>query len=176
MEPEAEEQEESSFIVELLNSIRRKQEIRKKIRTKDIGDVGEAITIQHEQIRLTNIERPDLAKKVKKIPEEFALGFDVASHEGTTENKRCIEVKTTISRNKLSIQRFHMTPNEWEAANTFRDAYYIYRLMISSNTVSLFIMRNPVGLYKNDVINMTPRHGADITYDEKAGNFEEVLL
>lgn len=175
VEQDAEDQTESSFIIELLESIRRKQEVKGKVRTKDIGDVGEAIAIQHEQIRLTNLERPDLAKKVIKMPEVLSAGYDINSFEGEAEIKRCIEVKTTISRNKLAIQRFHMTPNEWGAAETFRDAYYIYRLMISANNVSLFVMRNPVGLYKSDVIDMTPRDGIDISYNERAGNFEEVL-
>lgn len=175
VEQDAEEQTENSFIVELLESIRRKKEVKGKVRTKDIGDVGEAIAIQHEQIRLTNLERPDLAKKVVKMPEALSAGYDLNSFEGEAEIKRCIEVKTTISRNKLAIQRFHMTPNEWGAAETFKDAYYIYRLMISANNVSLFVMKNPVGLYKRDVINMTPRDGIDISYSERAGYFEEIL-
>lgn len=175
VEQDAEDNTENSFIVELLESIRRKQEVKGKVRTKDIGDVGEAIAIQHEQIRLTNLERPDLAKKVVKMPEALSAGYDLNSFEGEAEIKRCIEVKTTISRNKLAIQRFHMTPNEWGAAETFKDAYYIYRLMISANNVSLFVMRNPVGLYKSDVIDMTPRDGIDISYSERAGNFEEIL-
>lgn len=175
VEQDLEEPAENSFIIELLESIRKKQEAKVKVKSKNIGDVGEAIAIQHEQIRLTNLGRVDLAKKVVKMPEALSAGYDLNSFDGLAELKRCIEVKTTISRNKLAIQRFHMTPNEWGAASTFKEAYYIYRLMISANNVSLFVMRNPVGLYKSDVIEMTPRDGIDITYNDKAGVFEEVL-
>ena len=47
-----------------------------------------------------------LAKKVVKMPEALAAGYDLNSYEGIAEKKRCIEVKTTISRNKLNIQVF----------------------------------------------------------------------
>ncbi len=174
-QPEDEDEDESSFIAELLESIRDKQHASGKVRTKDIGDVGEAIAIQHEQIRLKNLDREDLARKVVKMPEALAAGYDLNSYDGEAEIKRCIEVKTTISKNKLSIQRFHLTPTEWGAADSFQDRYYVYRLMISAKNVSLFIIKNPVKLYKNDIINMTPRDGADITYSDNAGKFEEVL-
>ncbi|MBT3136135.1 DUF3883 domain-containing protein [Alteromonas sp. ALT199] len=166
---------ESTFIAELLDSIRVKQRANGKVKTKEIGDVGEAIAIQHEQVRLRKLDRDDLAKKVVKMPEALAAGYDLNSYEGIAEKKRCIEVKTTISRNKLNIQRFHLTPTEWGAADTYQDAYYVYRLMISAKSVTLFIMRNPVKLYKNDIIDMTPRDGVDITYNGKSGKTEEVL-
>jgi hypothetical protein len=175
IDQDIEKKADSQFIVELLNSIRKKQEQSGKIRTKDIGDVGESITIQHEQTRLSNMDRLDLKSKVIKIPEIYAAGYDINSFEGEAEIKRLIEVKTTISKNKLAIQRFHMTPNEWGAAETFKEAYYIYRLMISENNVSLFVIRDPVGLYKTDLIKMTPRHGIDISYSDKSGTYEEVL-
>ena len=48
--------------------------------------------------------------------------------------------------------------------------------MISKKEKKLFIMQNPVGLYKNDVIQMIPKNGAEITFDVlSAGYFEELL-
>ena len=167
--------EPSKFTLEMIGSLREKQASERKVRTKDIGDTGEAITIRHEQIRLTNMDRKDLIKKIVKMPESLSAGYDINSFEGEAEIKRLIEVKTTISKNKLSIQRFHMTPNEWGSASTFHNAYYIYRLMISSDDVSLFIIRNPVRQYKNDMLEMTPRDGVDISYDDKSGYYEQVL-
>ena len=69
-----------------------------------------------------------------------------------------------------------MTPNEWGAAETYRDAYYIYRLLISTDGVDLFVIRNPVQKYKNDQLSMVPRNGVDITYDNKSGEFEELMV
>ncbi|GAA0424871.1 DUF3883 domain-containing protein [Cocleimonas flava] len=170
------DQADSEFIESLLISIRKKQEIKGKVKTKEIGDVGESIAILHEQIRLTNLNREDLAKKVVKLPEMFSAGYDINSFEGISEIKRLIEVKTTISKNKININRFHMTPNEWGAAETFKDAYYIYRLMISSSGVNLFVIKNPVGQYKTDNLSMTPRNGVDITYSNDSGKLKELLI
>jgi hypothetical protein len=168
--------DDGTFITDLLNSIRIKQKANGKIKTKEIGDVGEAIAIQHEQIRLIALSRNDLAKKVVKMPEALACGYDLNSYEGEAEIKRFIEVKTTISKNRLNINRFSLTPTEWGAASTSKEAYFIYRLMISSDGVSLFVMQDPVALYKKDLITMTPRNGADISYSEKSGCYEQVLM
>lgn len=152
-----------------------KEEAFGKVRTKDIGDVGEAIIIQHEKVRLENLERKDLAKKVVKYPESLSAGFDIKSYEGVAEIGRFIEVKTTISKNRLSVFRFRMTPNEWGAAETHTDKYYIYRLMISNNQINLFIIQDPVGLYKKNLIEMSPRDGVNITYSDKSGKYQKVL-
>jgi hypothetical protein len=172
---QTQEQEDSVFIQKMIENIRKKQLQNGKIKTKEIGDTGESIAIQHEQIRLGNLDRVDLAKKVIKIPEIYAAGYDINSFQGISEIKRFIEVKTTISKNRLQTSRFHMTPNEWGAAETLKEAYYIYRLMISSDGVSLFVINDPVGKYKADKLGMTPRNGIDITYSEKSGQIEDVL-
>ena len=137
--------------------------------------MGEAILIHHEQRRLTMLERKDLASKVKKIPETFAVGYDIHSYEGTGDKKRYIEVKTTTSKNKILVNRIHMTPNEWGSAETLKDSYFIYRLKISQDSLDLFLIRDPVGQYKSNKLTMVPRNGVDISYKESIGHFEEVL-
>jgi hypothetical protein len=48
--------------------------------------------------------------------------------------------------------------------------------LISKNEKKLFLLQNPVGLYKQDLIDMVPSDGADITFDpKKVGEFEELL-
>ena len=40
----------------------------------------------------------------------------------------------------------------------------------------LFLLQDPVGLYKQDKIDMVPNKGAEITFDPKTvGTFEELL-
>ena len=102
------------------------------VTTKQIGDTGEAIAIRHEYVRLDALDRLDLAKKVIKIPENQAVGYDLHSYSGEGLTKRFIEVKTTISRKRTTIKRFQMTPNEWSSAEQFGDDYYIYRLSLST--------------------------------------------
>lgn len=144
--------------------------------TKKIGDLGEAISIQHEKKRLIQQGLANLAQKVVKIPETYSIGYDIKSYEGLGELQRLIEVKTTISKNKLHTCRFQMTPNEWGAAETNGSAYFIYRLMIYDGSINLFVIRDPVATYKANKLKMSPRNGAEITYTDASGFYEKVLL
>lgn len=166
---------EPTVFDEIIKGLISKKEKKGAVKTKEIGDVGEALSMHHEKIRLESTARQDLAKKIRKIPEDYSIGYDIHSFDGTAEIPRHIEVKTTISKNKITINRFHMTPNEWNAAAALKESYYVYRLMISGDGADLFIIRDPVGQYKTDNLDMTPRDGVDITYNEKSGSYEEVL-
>jgi hypothetical protein len=143
--------------------------------TKDIGDIGESLVHGHECMRIKLGGREDLIHLIKRIPTQFAVGYDISSVE-LDERKRYIEVKTTISSKPLHFNRIHLTKNEWNTANSMHDRYYVYRLMLSKNERRLFLIQDPVGLYKSDKINMIPDNGADITFDPKqVGRFEELL-
>lgn len=145
------------------------------IRTKDIGDIGESLVHSHECQRIKIGGRADLIHLIKRIPTQFAVGYDIQSVE-LDERKRYIEVKTTISSKPLHFNKVHLTPNEWNTAGTMKDRYFVYRLMISKTEKKLFIMQDPVGLYKKDILSMIPKDGAEIIFDTKtAGNFEELL-
>ena len=169
-------QEQSGFILELLKKIQKNAQREEKVKTKEIGDVGESMVIEHEKNRLTNLGRQDILHMIQKIPEKFAVGYDITSFDGINDLRRLIEVKTSISRGKLSSTNFHMTPSEWSAANSHRSIYYIYRLMISSQAVSLFLIQDPVGRYKDDSLGMVIRDGADVKYSASSGNWEKLLV
>ncbi len=146
-----------------------------EIRTKDIGDIGESLVHSHECQRIKIGGRADLIHLIKRIPTQFAVGYDIQSVE-LDERKRYIEVKTTISSKPLHFNKIHLTPNEWNTAGTMKDRYFVYRLMISKIEKKLFVLQDPVGLYKKDILSMIPKDGAEITFDTKtAGNFEELL-
>lgn len=147
------------------------------LKTKDIGDIGESLVHSHECQRIKIGGRTDLIHLIKRIPTQFAVGYDIQSVE-LDERKRYIEVKTTISSKPLHFNKIHLTPNEWNTANTNRDRYFVYRLMISKSEKKLFLIQDPVGLYKKDLIEMIPKDGADITFninDSNIGHFEELL-
>ncbi|PLT68694.1 protein NO VEIN domain-containing protein [Mediterraneibacter gnavus] len=146
-----------------------------QLTTKDIGDIGENLVHGHECMRIKLGGREDLLHLIKRIPTQFAVGYDISSVE-LDERKRYIEVKTTISSKPLHFNRIHLTKNEWNTASSTHDRYYVYRLMLSKNERKLFLLQDPVGLYKKDKINMIPSDGADITFDPKeVGQFEELL-
>ncbi|OGI34304.1 MAG: hypothetical protein A2259_05100 [Candidatus Moranbacteria bacterium RIFOXYA2_FULL_43_15] len=169
-------EKQSGFILELLKKIQKNTQREEKVKTKEIGDVGESMVIEHEKTRLTNLGRQDILHMIQKIPEKFAVGYDITSFDGINDLRRLIEVKTSISRGKLSSTNFHMTPSEWSAANSHRSIYFIYRLMISSQAVSLFLIQDPVGKYKADSLGMVIRDGADVKYSANSGNWEKLLV
>lgn len=142
---------------------------------KDIGDIGESLVHGHECMRIKQGGREDLIHLIKRIPTQYAVGYDISSVE-LDERKRYIEVKTTISSKPLHFNRIHLTKNEWNTASSTHDRYYVYRLLLSKSERKLFLLQDPVGLYKQDKINMVPEDGADITFDPKqVGKFEELL-
>ncbi|OTG86897.1 protein NO VEIN domain-containing protein [Acinetobacter sp. ANC 3832] len=142
--------------------------------TKQIGDEGEALTLAHEKIWLIKNGLPKLADLVSHMPTRFAVGYDVLSRE-LDATMRHIEVKTTVSQKNFTVNRIHLTPNEWSAAESHRDRYFIYRLQLSDESCSLWIIQDPVGLYKQDRIRMVPRNGADIFFDESCYTQVELL-
>lgn len=143
--------------------------------TKDIGDIGESLVHAHECMRIKLGGREDLIHLIKRIPTQFAVGYDISSVE-LDERKRYIEVKTTVSSKPLHFNRIHLTKNEWNTASSTHDRYYVYRLQLSKTERKLFLLQDPVGLYKNDKIDMIPSDGADITFNPKdVGRFEELL-
>lgn len=143
--------------------------------TKEIGDFGENLVFGHENMRVKLGGREDLLHLIKKIPTPFAVGYDIQSVE-LDARKRFIEVKSTISNQSLSFYNIHLTPNEWSMAETVGSAYYVYRLMISKRERKLFILKDPVGLYKNNDIRMSPRNGADIMFNQSVGEWKDLMI
>ena len=172
----AADQQEYDALKNTGHAIAARLESEEAFTTKDIGDMGESLVHGHECMRIKLGGREDLIHLIKRIPTQFAVGYDISSVE-LDEKKRYIEVKTTISAKPLHFNSIHLTRNEWNTASTTKDAYYVYRLMISKQGTKLFLLQDPVGLYKQDKIDMTPNDGADITFDpKKVGRFEDLLV
>ena len=150
-------------------------EVLSSTKTKDIGDLGETLILGHEKVRIRAAGRDDLIHLIKKIPTHFAVGYDIQSVEEDAR-KRYIEVKTTISSKPLSFYSFHLTPNEWDTASTLKDRYFVYRLMISKIDKTIYILQDPVGLYKEDRIKMTPRNGAEINFNSYQCDKTELMI
>lgn len=146
--------------------------------TKDIGNLGEAIICGHEKMRLKINGYEEFIKLIQIVDSPtYHPGYDIDSFEADgTEYHRYIEVKTTISKQKIQMYGFHMSPNEWSVAGTIKEHYYVYRLMLSEKDKILFILRNPVALYKNDKIDADPRNGMEITFSTEYFEPTELLI
>ncbi len=143
---------------------------------KDIGDLGEAIICGHEKMRLKINGYDDYVKLVKIVDSPaYRPGYDIDSYEADgTELHRYIDVKTTVSKRKIDIYGFHMTTNEWSVAETIQEHYCIYRLMLSETDKTLFVLRNPVTLYKTDKIMASPQDGMQVSFSDE--NFPQTEL
>ena len=124
---------------------------------------------------LENIDKSIMDARTLGVDKMICVGYDIKSVEVLTEDMRAIEVKTSISKQPLTFNRFHLTTNEWKVAEDLGDKYFVYRLAIHEEGYTLFIIRNPVRKYKQDIIKMIPRDGADIIFDDNAGTYEELL-
>jgi hypothetical protein len=147
----------------------------------DIGRVGEFLAIEHEQNRLRILGRSDLAKKVQKIPEKFAAGYDLRSYEGiedeTGDAPLYVEVKTTRSKSKNVHMTFKMTKNEWAVCKASAAAYCVYRILITSEGPSLFRIRNPFQHYIDGNLEMTiGGDGAEVSFAETSGEWVDLIL
>ena len=146
--------------------------------TKEIGNIGETIIYSHEKQRLKLAGYQAFLHLITIVDSPaYHPGFDIDSLEGDgTNHHRYIEVKTTISRQKINLYSFHMSTNEWAVAETNRKHYYVYRLMLSAADKTLYVLRNPVGLYKRDAIDIIARNGVEVSFDPEKFQPEELLV
>jgi hypothetical protein len=122
-----------------------------KVSTKVIGDYGEMLIFAHEYLRTK--EKSNRQHLIQKIPTPLSVGYDLQSIE-EGKGKRYIEVKTTTSKKAINFNTFKLTPNEWDTAETLRDRYFIYYLVIVGDKKSIFIIQDPVGKYHERVIDI----------------------
>jgi len=103
------------------------------VNTKEIGDVGEKLTIEHENTRLTS-DGTRTPQHYVKWASRFSnsYGYDIASVEGKRWSKKKfdmsatqIEVKSSVSANVNGF-RFKISRNEWNVALENIDTYYFY--------------------------------------------------
>lgn len=162
---------------EAISEMLQKVEEAAVVKTKEIGDKGEGLIYGHECMRLKIGNRQDLIAKVVCIPNQFSMGFDIRSFELDRQaTNRLIEVKTSISNSVIDFNQFHLTENEWNAAQTHKEKYYVYRLAINRRGITLFVIRDPVGMYKKSLLNIRLSNGAEVRFSSRSGKYERLLI
>lgn len=144
----------------------------KKVSTKDIGDEGELIVYGLERERVSKI-RPDLLALVRIVSNDTSLGFDVQSVYDTGM-KKYIEVKTT-KRNYTPSEFngtafFTISYNEWLTAQQHGDNYYIFRVIIAKEKLSIFVIQNPALKEIDKSLSIFPTEYR-LIYTEQSGEF-----
>lgn len=141
---------------EIIRKVENKEQAR-GVNLKAIGDEGEKIAFEYEKETVKKT-RPDLIRMVKVVSDNTALGYDIISMETDEQReKKYIEVKTTKKNYQSDVLiPFIISINEWSVAKQFGDAYYIYRVTITKESVSIFVIRNPIQKHKDKKLIIEP--------------------
>jgi hypothetical protein len=109
---------------------------------RELGKAGEQLVYEHEQRKLVDADRRDLARKVRWVSQEDGdgLGYDIKSFD-PSGHERWIEVKTTRGGN---LTPFYLTRNENEVSKERPDAFRLYRLHDFSQQPGLFTLTPPL--------------------------------
>ena len=142
----------------------------KKVPTKIIGDYGETLVLAHEYLRTK--DKSNRQHLINKIPTPLGVGYDLQSIE-IEKKKRYIEVKTTKSRKAINSNRFKLTPNEWDTAETLGDNYFIYCLTINEQGKNIFIIQNPVMQY--ELGNIKIDKNLVVEFSKTSGQWNKLL-
>jgi len=123
---------------------------------KKIGEKAEEVVLKLERQRLTNLNRKDLADRVKKISSTYCnAGYDIKSFNGYNSNKhdRFIEVK--YSKNSI---RFYISKSEIEKSIKLNDRYWLYIVHKEKDSSHFKIkkIKNLFKLIENGNIRVSP--------------------
>lgn len=139
--------------------------------TKQIGDEGEVIVYSLEKRRVMN-ERPDLIGLVRIVSNDTSLGFDIQSVLPSGA-KKYIEVKTTkrsFEPDFNTTSFFGISSNAWATAEQFGDSYFIARVIIARERISVFVIQNPYLKYQDRKIRLQPLEYR-LTYTIDSGEY-----
>lgn len=142
----------------------------KKVPTKIIGDYGESLILAHEYLRTKG--KSNRQHLIQKIPTALGVGYDIQSVE-VEKKKRYIEVKTTKSKRAIKNNRFKLTPNEWDTAETILDNYFIYYLVVNDENKRVFIIQNPVKQYLEG--NLKVDDHLVVQFSKTSGQWQRLL-
>jgi hypothetical protein len=111
-------------------------------RNRKLGYDGEEMVLRFEQHRLRQLDRPNLAKKIRWISQEegAGAGYDILSfdHKG---GERFLEVKTTVGSQTAP---FYLTRNDLSFSKERPREFPICRLYDFSKTPKMFELAPPL--------------------------------
>lgn len=142
----------------------------RKVPTKIIGDYGESLILAHEYLRTK--DKSKRQHLINKIPTPLGVGYDIQSVE-IEKKKRYIEVKTTKSRKAINNNRFKLTPNEWDTAETMGENYFIYYLVVNDKEKNIFVIQNPAKQHSQGNLKIDKNLVAE--FSKTSGQWQKLL-
>ena len=73
----------------------------------------------------------------------------------------------------INSNRFKLTPNEWDSAETLRERYFIYYLVINETGKNIFVIQDPVKQYQ--LGNLTIDKNFTVEFSENSGQWQPLL-
>ena len=130
--------------------VRKFNPVERDFRNRKLGREGEELVFHHERLRLKQLDRPDLAKKIRWISEELGdgAGYDILSFD-VHGKERLLEVKTTVG---ADITPFYITRNELSLAGERPDAFRLCRVFDFSASPRMFELAPPL----EDFVHLSP--------------------
>jgi len=123
---------------------------KKPSKTTAIGKAGEAYVYKYELERVAKVDSKYITL-VKDRSNERGIGYDIESiyaKGALPETKKYIEVKTTTRvtppSKKIYFDAVNVTRNEWTAAHTYPNDYYIYRVYLTKGEIIIYTIGNVV--------------------------------
>ena len=116
--------------------------VERDFHNRSLGKAGETFVLEVERKNLANIERPDLARKVRWVAAEEGdgAGYDILSFDSNGK-ERLIEVKTTNGSAKTP---FFLTRNEHQTAVARAESWRLYRVHLFAQTPRIFTLAPPL--------------------------------
>ena len=163
-------QAEQADIAVLVQEYYAKMQGKELLPAKIFGDYGETLILAHEYLRTK--DQSNRQHLINKIPTPLGVGYDLQSIE-IEKHKRYIEVKSTRSKKAINSNRFKLTPNEWDSAETLGDSYFIYYLVMNETGKNIFIIQNPAKRYRENLLKIDSHFMVDFL--PQAGKWQPLL-
>jgi hypothetical protein len=122
--------------------VRKFDPVERDFRNRKLGRNGEQLVFHLERERLQELDRPDLAKKIRWVSEEDGdgAGYDILSFDPSGK-ERFLEVKTTVGPNTTP---FYITRNELSFSTERPDAFRLCRVFQFSKQPQMFELTPPL--------------------------------
>jgi hypothetical protein len=130
--------------------VRKFDPVERDYRNRSLGKAGEEFVVELERRQLAEVDRPDLARKVRWVAAEDGdgAGYDVLSFD-LSGRERLLEVKTT---NGSARTPFFLTRNECDLATERPVDWCIYRVHLFASEPRIFTIAPPL----EKAVNLRP--------------------
>jgi hypothetical protein len=122
--------------------VRKFDPVERDFRNRKLGRDGEELVFHFERERLRQLDRSDLAKKIRWVSEEDGdgAGYDILSFDEKGK-ERFLEVKTTVGSD---ITPFYITRNELSFSSERPEAFRLCRVFDFSLRPRMFELAPPL--------------------------------